>query len=376
MLALALEETLTKEEILERYLNTVFLGSGAYGMGAAAQRYFGVDVGDLTLPQAATLAGVIRAPSTSNPVDDPTSALERRNAVLDAMLLDDWIGRESHAAAIMTPLELDVTTSVNRYPYFAEEVKRRLLADERLGSSVEERTELLFGGGLTIETTVEPRHQDAAEAAANDVMAGRAPSVAVVAIEPRTGKVLALVGGRDFWSGAPGSQFNLATQGRRQPGSTMKPFVLAAALERGWALDDTITGAARTTIATEEGPWVVDNYEQTAFPDLTLTDATVYSVNTAFATLIDSVGATAVADVALRSGVGVLDAVPTLALGTEEVSLLDLTNGYATFANSGQRAEPYLVTAVRTADGKTLSRPKPRQSPRSTPPWLTMSPRP
>lgn len=354
VLAIAVEETLSKEEILERYLNTVYLGSGAYGVGAASRRYFGVDVADLTLSQSATLAGAIRAPSITNPVDAPEAALERRNLVLDVMRDEGWIGAEQHVAALGEPLALNVTDPINRYPYFSDEVRRRLLDDPRLGATPEERSALLFGGGLTIRTTLAPDHQDAALAAAANVMTGRAPEAAVVAIEPATGDVLALVGGRDFFSGSPGSQFNLATQGRRQPGSTMKPFVLAAALERGWAVDDTITGVARTTIQTPTGPWEVANYENTAFPDMTLADATAYSVNTAYATLIDSVGPEAVAEVAERTGVGSVDPVPSLALGTEEVSLLGLTSGYATFANEGARAEPRFVVSVTGPDGTLL----------------------
>ena len=354
VLALAVEETLTKEEILERYLNTVYLGSGAYGVGAAAMRYFGVDVADLTLPQAATLAGVIQAPSPTNPITDPAAAVTRRNVVLDAMLDEEWITAEDHATATAAALELDVTETADLHPFFGDEVRRRLLDDPRLGASREDRAALLFGGGLTIHTTLLPDHQRAAEAAVAAVMSGRAPDAALVALDPATGDVVALVGGRDWHSGAPGSQFNLATRGMRQPGSTMKPFVLAAALERGWALDDTVTGAARTTVLTEDGPWVVANYEDVSFPDLTLADATAYSVNTSYATLVDSVGASAVAEVAARAGLGPLDAVPTLALGTEEVSLDELTAAYATFANEGTRVAPRFVTSVVAADGTTL----------------------
>jgi len=358
ILAVRLEEGLTKEEILERYLNTVYLGAGSYGVGTAADRYFGVSVAELTLAQSALLAGLIQSPSSTDPRAHADAALGRRTVVLDKMEQLGWITGADAESARNEPVVLaDPTLSArDAYPYFSEEVKRRLLDEPALGATVEERYDTLFKGGLAIHTTLDPRVQAAAEAAVADVTGDEAPAAAIVAVDPRTGHVVALVGGDDFYSKTnPSAQFNLATQGRRQPGSAFKPFTLAAALDSGFALDNVVAGGQEITIPTPSGDWVVENYNGSVFPDLTLTEATVYSVNVVYAQLVDSVTPQRVADLATRVGITTeLQPYHSLTLGAQEVSVLEMASSFGTFATGGVHVEPTFVTRIEDAAGAQL----------------------
>ncbi len=358
ILAIRLEEGFTKEEILERYLNTVYLGAGSYGVGTAADRYFGKELSELTLGESALLAGLIRAPSATDPRRHPVAAVARRGVVLDKMLELGWASPTAVATARSEPVVLidPVARSRSDYPYFVEEVKRRMLDEGALGGTVEERYEQLFRGGLEIHTTLDPRVQDAAEAAVAEVVGDGAPSAAVVAIDPRTGHVLALVGGRDFYSETnPSAQFNLATQGRRQPGSAFKPFALAAALDAGWSLDDVVSGGQSVAIATPSGPWLVENYNGAVFPDLTITEATVYSVNVIYARIVDAIGPQRVVDMAAQAGITTeLDPFHSVTLGAQEVSVLEMASAFGTFATGGVHVEPLFVSRVEDGAGNQL----------------------
>lgn len=358
ILAIRLEEGLTKEEILERYLNTVYLGAGSYGVGTAASRYFGISVSELTLGQSALLAGLIRSPSATDPRSNPEAALGRREVVLAKMKELGWISSADAAAAAAEAVTLADPVAVTRdiYPYFSEEVKRRLLDDPVLGATIEERYELLFKGGLEIHTTLDPRVQAAAEAAVADVTGAEAPSAALVAVDPRTGHVVALVGGDDFYSATnPSAQFNLATQGRRQAGSAFKPFTLAAALDSGFSLDSVVSGGQEITLATPSGDWIVENYNGAVFPDLTLTEATVYSVNVVYAQLIDAVTPERVAELASRVGITTeLAPYHSLTLGAQEVSVLEMASSFGTFATGGVHVEPTFITRIEDSAGHQL----------------------
>jgi len=366
-LALRLEETLGKEEILERYLNAIFMGEGAYGVGAAALRYFGKPVGNLTLGESALLAGLINSPIRYNPYDHPEAALERRRVVLDKMVDLGWLDSDAAARAAAEPLNLLPRSERDRspYPYFAEEVRRALLAEPALGDTPEERFEALHSGGLRISTTLDPIAQRAAEAAVAAVVPDGGPDAALVAIDPRTGHVLAMVGGRDFYDpDDPIAQFNLATQGLRQPGSSFKPFVLAAALEAGYDLDDVLPAGASVTIDTPAGPWSVTNHEGADFPDLTLREATVFSVNTVYARLITEIGAERVVEIAAAAGITTpLDPLPSLALGAQEVTVFDMASAYATFAGDGIHVSPMLITRIEGPDGDVILEPYPAITP-------------
>ena len=259
-----------------------------------------------SLAESATLAGLIQAPSSYDPYRHAGVTIGRRRVVLEKMAELGWISSEEAIAADAQPLQLLPRTAGDplRYPYFTEEVKRWLLNNPVLGETATDRYNALFRGGLRIYTTIDPGVQEAAEAAIATVMPEDGPSAALAAVDPRTGGVRALVGGRDFYDESdPVAQFNLATQGRRQPGSAFKPFVLAAALDGGQSLTSVYGGGAEVEVATDSGPWVVQNYNQLAYPDLTLLEATVFSVNVVFARLVQVTGPAAVIDLASASGV-------------------------------------------------------------------------
>ncbi|MDX1692075.1 MAG: transglycosylase domain-containing protein, partial [Acidimicrobiia bacterium] len=357
-LALRLEESLEKTEIFERYANTAFFGENAYGVGAAARRYFAKDVGELTLAESALLAGLLQSPSTLNPYDAPEAAVARRDVVLDQLVSLGWVEPGEANAAALAPLELAPRGAADlmRYPYFTDEVRRRLLDNPALGATPEERAAALSGGGLVIHTTLDPRVQEAAEAAVSSVVPDDGPSGALVALDPRTGHVVALVGGRDFYDETdPIAQFNLATQGRRQAGSAFKPFALAAALEVGVSIDSTWPGGRRAVVDGLHGTWEVANHEDAYYPGLTLHEATVFSVNVPYAYLVDMIGPDRVIDAAAAAGIGSqLEAVPSIVLGTQDVTVLDMAAGYTTFTNGGLHTDAVFVTRIEDGDGNVL----------------------
>ncbi|MBN2113773.1 MAG: transglycosylase domain-containing protein [Acidimicrobiia bacterium] len=357
-LALGVEKTLSKQEIFERYINTVYFGNGAYGIGAAARRYFGKEAAALTLDESALLAGLIRRPNDLNPYEFPNAAISRRQTVLAKMVELGWLAEDEADAAGVRPLDLQPEGSADRslFPYFTEEVRRRLLAEPALGDTPEDRFDLLTTGGLRIYTTLDPAAQIAAEAAVASVLPSGGPAAALAAVDPRTGHVLALVGGADYYDTSdPVAQFNLATLGRRQPGSAFKPFVLAAALEAGIGLDAEFQGGRAAVIRTAAGRWRVENFNQLTYPNLTLLEATVFSVNVVYARLMGLLEPEQVIAVARAAGINTpLEPLPSLALGTQEVTVLDMASAYATFAAGGLHIDPILVTRIEDQSGRIL----------------------
>lgn len=358
-LAIRLEANLSKEEILERYLNTIYFGDGAYGVGTAAAHYFAKDVSDLTVAEAALLAGLIQRPAAFNPRDNYDGAIGRRRLVLEKMVELGWLPAAEAEAADREPIELARPApllSRARFPYFTEALKQQLLDDRRLGETATDRYHALFRGGLRIYTTVDPALQVAAETALETVLPESGPDGALISIEPRTGYIRAVVGGKDFYDTEdPIANFNLALQARRQPGSAFKPFVLAAALEGGIGLYDMWPAGRKVEIETDSRIWEVENYNEASFPDLTLLEATVYSVNVVYARIIDAVGPEAVVDVAARAGIqSPLQPFHSLALGAQEVSPFEMASGYSTFASGGLYVEPTMWTAITDNEGSML----------------------
>jgi 1A family penicillin-binding protein len=366
-LAMEIERRYSKPEILERYLNTVYFGSGAYGVKAASEAYFRNGLGGLSLADSALLASLIKAPTLYDPRVYPRRALDRRNYVLERMFELDDVSRRALARARSRPLGVaqDPPRVPAREPYFVEAVRQEILADPRFGRSRDERDELLRGGGLRVETTLVPRLQRAADGAVSSVLNQPGdPEAAVVAIRPQSGRIVAMVGGRD-WSA---SQVNLAlgVEGGgsgRQPGSSFKPIAAAAALEAGLELDDAYESSPIAFELPGGETWDVHNAEGNGYGLMSLHEALVHSVNGVYARLAMQLGGDKIATQAELMGVRSDPApVPSIALGSEEVSVLDMATAYATLANRGTAITPTTIRTVRFPGGEAL---EPRQD--STP---------
>ncbi len=362
VLAVELERKYSKREILERYLNAVYFGDGAYGAEVAAQHYFGGHASALTLAQSATLAGLLQAPDHDNPFRDPVAARNRRNQVLAAMAKYHQITEAQAQTASATPIRLARHTNPDHQkdPYFVEQVRQWFLNNPAFGASEAERAHALYQGGYTITTTLDPKAQAAAEASVRDVLLDRAhdPAAAVVSIEPTTGHVVAYVGGRGYDGPEAWSHWDLAGQAVRPTGSTFKPFVLAAALERHIPLSRTYAAPAAMTLhPAGDVPWTVHNYENHGFGRLDLVDATVESVNTVYAQLMLDVGPAYAVSLATRLGMPAgLHPYPSAVLGDNEVHPLDLADAFATFAADGVHTAPVLVTKVVDRHGTLVYR--------------------
>ena len=361
--AVALEEHLPKDEILERYLNEVYFGAGAYGVAAAAEQFFRADPEDLTVEQAALLAGLIRAPERLNPRDEPALAEARRNQVLAGMVALEAIdeGEAQRASAepidVEPPLERDPEA-----PYALEAVKREFAQLEELGDDPDERFEQLFGGGLVIHTTLDRRLQGFADEVVAEAFADDDDITgALVALDPRSGAIRALHGGADFDE----TQFDLATQGRRQPGSALKPFIAAAALADGLAPEAAFEGDGPLafTLPDEDEPWEVDNFGGARLGTISLDEATASSVNTAFAQLALAVGVDEAVGLADTLGIAAEAAFgpseswgPSIALGglTHGVTPLELAAAYGAFADHGRLGPPFVIERVEDAAGEVV----------------------
>ena len=366
ILASQLDRQVDKDEILFRYLERIYLGEGAYGVGAATETYFHKSVADLTLSEAALLAGLIPAPSRYEPRGNPALAEERRRLVLDAMLGEAMITAAQHAEAQAQrvwiadpgsePPSAEVTVVHPRervetpYPYFVDYLQRYLA--ERYGEDA------VYRRGLRIYTSLDPRMQAEAERSVGSMLEGTEPllEMSLVAVEPLTGFVKALVGGRDF--GASRVNLALGELGGgtgRQPGSAFKPFVLAEALEQGIAPDRTFSGASPLRVA----DYTAENYGGSSYGRVDLRTATAKSVNTAYVKLIEEVGVGETMELAKRMGISTSDYDPArhglaIALGALDVSPLDMASAFGVFAARGERAEPTPVVRVLDAEGRVL----------------------
>jgi membrane peptidoglycan carboxypeptidase len=373
-----------KRAILEAYLNTVYFGQGAYGVEAAAQSYFSTRAARLTLAQAALLAGVIRAPAAYDPFRHPRAARARRSVVLARMARQGHLPAAARKQAAAAPLGLrpDVAgggQDAPKAPWFAGWVLDQLLdpADHRydaLGTSRKARTDAVFTGGLQITTTVDLEAQAAAEraVAAATGRRDRDPYGALVAVEPGSGAVRAMVGGRDWAGDARFGRVNLATGaggGGRPAGSAFKTFALVVALERGIPPEAVFQAPDRLVVGRPGGapPWRVANYEGHGFGEATLRSATALSINTVYAGLLLRLGggdadrgARAVVEAAARMGVASpLKPVPSAVLGTNEVTPLEMASAYATLAARGRRAAPFGVSRITGPGGRVLFQARP-----------------
>jgi penicillin-binding protein 1A len=348
--AAQLEKSLSKTQILELYLNRIYLGSGAYGVDGAAHVYFSKSARELTLSEAAMLATLTRAPSVFSPRRDLAKAQERAKTVLATMVETGAITQKQADQAIAAPAVVADRGVVDSRNYYldtaADEAMRRATVDGVAPSS-----------DLIVHTTLVPRIEDAARAAALKTLrkSGRkahASEAAVVVMKP-DGAVVALLGGTDYAE----STFNRATQAHRQPGSAFKPFVYLAALEAGLTPWD-----VRDDEPVDIDGWTPTNFGGRSYGTLTLADALAHSVNTITANLAQEVGISTIVDAAARCGISSpLEQNASLALGTSEVTPIELTTAYAAFASGGYAAEPYFVTEVDSAGGQVLYKRQPKE---------------
>src|SRR5881296_3310133 len=355
-LALELERRYSKDRILEMYMNQIYFGNGAYGVEAAARTYFGKSVTELSLKDAALLAGLPRAPSTYSPFEHPEAAKRRREVVLRRLVeygavKDPDAKRLAKTDLGLIPPERRRTTG----QYFVDYVQQALEA--KYGA------DLVFKGGLNVYTTLNPTMQLVAEQSLREGLRalqgrtakgqpGESPEGAVITVEPQTGYVKAIVGGTDFFR----SEFNRAVQAKRQPGSAFKPFIYIAALEAGFTPATQIEDSPVSFAVGKNGQvWKPENYDRKFRGATTLQQAIEESVNVVTVKLQERIGLAKTIQVARRLGItSPLDINLSLALGTSDLSLLELTSAYGVLANQGVWMPPVTIRYVTDAQGKLL----------------------
>lgn len=357
ILAWRIDSLLSKEDILYIYLNQIYLGGGAYGVEAAAQVYFNKHVEQLTLGEMAVLAGLPQAPSRYSPLRNPDLAIKRQRYVLNRMAADDIIGKETALRAFEEKLVLhrQMPTNILDAGYYTEIVKKR--ARRLIGNSQ-------FNSGVRIHTYLDSRMQQAAvEAVRSGVRAaygrqvrrgalkGKLPQGALVSLDTCNSRIRALVGGRDFAT----SQYNRASTARRQAGSAFKPILFSAALEKGWNSSSTILDGPLSIAGSGKTTWQPKNYSGRYHGEVTLAEALTHSYNTAAVRLLGKIGLTTVHQLSTRLGIS--SEMPgdlSLALGSLDVSLLELSTAYSPFLCGGVYSPPRFIDRIETIDGTVL----------------------
>jgi penicillin-binding protein 1A len=368
-ISVKLERKLSKDQILERYLNTIYFGRGAYGIQAAAKAYFNHDLSETDLPQAAYLAALIRGPESTDATRNLPKATQRRQSVLDAMLITGVITQAQHDDATARPIVGDGEVVARRPSsgttyndpdsgsQFAVDYARRYVIDTFGAQALET-------GGLRITTSIDLTVQKRVKREAEKLLNKDSDPDTAVVVENHEGQILAMLGGKSWTE----SNVNLAV-GRgfggegRAGGSTFKPFALAATIRQGFTVESAFKAPNSIEIVQDDGkaePWKVTNYDDKSYATMNLIDATRLSINTVFAQLVtnENVGAAAVADTATLLGIkSPLQAVDSIVLGTQNVAPLEMADAYRTFANRGVASDPVIVVKVTDANGKELSLP-------------------
>ena len=356
VLALKIEQRYTKREILSLYLNQIYFGSGAYGVEAAARIYFKKSAKDLNLTECALLAGLPRSPKHYSPFKEPGQALGRRAFVLNRMVALQVITPAQADEAKKAPLPVQPNiTAGGPAPYFVEYIRQKV--EERFGSSI------LYSGGIYVTTSINDDLQTYAEEAVKSGLVrierrlGKnksAPSplqAALIAIEPTTGHIRAMVGGRDFGQ----SQFNRAWQAYRQPGSAFKPIIYGAALERGFGAADLLDDSPVTYKLDKKKTWSPENFTRTYQGAVTFRKALAQSLNIPTVRLLEKVGVDEAILYARKIGIkSPLAPYLSLALGSSDMTLLELTSAYGVFANHGVRLEPTAILMITDSTGRVL----------------------
>ncbi len=356
ILTLQIERRYTKNEIMELYLNLIYLGSGAYGVEAACQTYFDTSVANLTLAQAALIAGLPKAPSVYSPINHPDLAQKRRNLVLKQMRAMNLIPVQDYTIAKATPVKAPSKTArLHPAAYFTAYMTHILKQQFDL--------QTLYSKGLNIYTTLDLDLQKAANQSVANRMAqletrmkeqGRSSSklqCALVAIETKTGAILSMVGGRAFNT----SPFNRAVQAKRQPGSAFKPFVYATAITLGFSQADLVQDAPLSYHLPDNQTWQVNNFSKKYGGDIPLRNALALSKNTPVVRLLEAMGPSRVVEFAKKAGISsVLHPTLSLALGTSEVTLMELTAAYIPFAHMGIKVAPFAIVKITDSTGRVV----------------------
>ncbi len=359
ILAYKIDRYLKKQEILELYLNHIYLGHGAYGIEAASQSYFGKSARSLTLPEAAMLAGLPKAPSRFSPYVNMERARQRQAYVLTRMQEDGYITQAAKDKAIKEPVKLISSKPREKIaPYFTENVRRYIL--EKYGSDA------LYREGLEVYTTISVEMQMAANEAVErgtremETREKFAPGElqgALLCMDARTGEIKAMVGGRDYKK----SEFNRATQARRRPGSSFKPFVYTAAFDKGMTPATVILDSPIIFNDSTRGEWKPQNFEHKFFGPTTLRTALTFSRNVVTVKLLQELGLAYVIDYAHNMGINSpLTRDLSLALGTSTVTLQEMVRGYGVLANGGRRVEPYFIRKIVDRNGHVLEEQAPQ----------------
>ncbi|MFF1452950.1 transglycosylase domain-containing protein [Streptomyces sp. NPDC058274] len=391
--AIQIEDKLGKKRILENYLNITFFGEQAYGVEAAAQRYFSKPAKDLNLQESALLAGIVQSPSRYDPVNDEAEATKRRNTVLQRMAEVHDISQQEADKAKKAPLGLHVSkpkngciTAVEGAGFFCDYVREVFLTDPVFGKTKEARAKVWNQGGLTIRTTLDPQAQQSAQASIKDHV-NKSDDVATAAsvVEPGTGKILAMGQSRPYGFGKHETQINLSVDSSMgggagyQPGSTFKPIVAAAAIEGGKSATQQYSSPYEmeypSPVAVCNGKnWSnlrgekLTNENESEHGPYGMKEATAKSVNTYYVQLISDIGICPVTDMAKKMGVqradgGKLAQAPSIALGTQEMSPLTMANAYATFASRGMYCTPVAIESIsQTVGGEKKSLPVPKST--------------
>jgi membrane peptidoglycan carboxypeptidase len=386
--AIALEKQVSKDEILERYLNLANFGDGAYGVQAAAQHYFRTTAAKLTLPQAALLAGLVKNPTGYDPTNNLKRARDRRDVVVKRMLELGLVTAAQAGSALKTPVvDLAKIQKVpngcagSRYPFYCAYVVSKLLQNPALGATPKERDHYLKTGGLSVTTSIDPRIQAAAQASIDEHTKPHDTAVAAITVvEPGTGVVKAMVQSKPYGNGKYQTAYNYNVEksyaggyGGFQNGSTMKAFTIAGAISKGFPLDYRINSPQQIDLRgkrfrTCTGYTRDPEYQprnSTKSGDLTMIEAARYSTNTYFLQLSQRTGLCAPATIAAKLGMynaqtlGPLDQVVSFTLGVGYVTPLMLSNAYATFAARGKYCTPVLLTSIQDNAGKPISTPGP-----------------
>jgi len=362
ILAQRIERYLTKNEILFLYLNQIYLGEGAYGVAAAANTYFGKPVNNLTLAECALLAGLPPAPNSLSPLRHPKKARERQIYVLNRMVERKMITQEQAKKAMAEQIRFRPKgpKGYNEAPYVLEQV--RIYLEDKYGK------EKLYKGGLKVYTTINTQLQRSAQKAVlkgleeYEARAGKGKGRdliqgAMIALDPQTGYILAMVGGRDFLA----SQFNRATQARRQAGSAFKPIVYAAALDKGFTPTTIIVDEPFSYIdITGKDPWEPQNFDREFWGPITFRKALTFSRNVVTVKIAQSIGVEYLIEYAKNLGIkSKLEPNLSLALGAANITLLELTSAFGIFATQGYRADPFLITRILDKDGNILEEAEP-----------------